>query len=525
MARSSVLLLVLILLISSCLFLPLSVKAYSKTIVVPDEYSTIQAAINAAAQGDTIFVKKGTYEEKTLIITKPLSLIGEGADFTQINLDPPRYTSPPDYFNRTHSWFGPSITVESNDFKLSGLIITTTVPSNKTGGTISITGNRTQIINNNMETGLTVNGSYCNITRNTFMMGVGLYGSYGNVSLNKIIGSGGIYVFGVYNSVFSNNIAGEDNEGIHVEGASCIIYGNNVVENSGIGGIYVSSNETIVAKNFVDHSSIGIKVGGSDNIICANKVTNNGVGLVADTRIYNYYWKAEATDSEGNNNFYANYVANNDVGIDIDQCPDNNVTSVFYYNNFVDNTFQVETDDWDDVYGNDSFDNGVEGNYWSDYNGADADGDGIGDTPYVIDANRQDRFPLITPFDIDSLKLDLSDCMFPPLIQLISPINATYLPTDLILEFTVNKQTSRLSYSLDGEANTTITGNVTLPRPSYGSHQIQVYATDLVGHKSTSETIYFSVTEPFPTTLVIASVITVTVVGIGLLVYFKKRKH
>ena len=38
---------------------------------VPDD-ATIQDAINAANEGDTIFVKKGTYEEQTLQITKTL---------------------------------------------------------------------------------------------------------------------------------------------------------------------------------------------------------------------------------------------------------------------------------------------------------------------------------------------------------------------------------------------------------------------------------------------------------------------
>jgi hypothetical protein len=37
------------------------------------------------------------------------------------------------------------------------------------------------------------------------------------------------------------------------------------------------------------------------------------------------------------------------------------------------------------------------GNYWSDYNGTDSDGDGMGDTPYIIDENNQDSYPLMAP--------------------------------------------------------------------------------------------------------------------------------
>jgi pectin methylesterase-like acyl-CoA thioesterase len=41
---------------------PVTVKAQSKTIVVPDNYPTIQAAIDNAISGDTIYVKQGTYQ-------------------------------------------------------------------------------------------------------------------------------------------------------------------------------------------------------------------------------------------------------------------------------------------------------------------------------------------------------------------------------------------------------------------------------------------------------------------------------
>ena len=60
------------------------VKAESKTIVVPDDYSSIQAAIDHAVESDTIFVRQGTYNEN-LIITKSLSLFGENSHTTIIN--------------------------------------------------------------------------------------------------------------------------------------------------------------------------------------------------------------------------------------------------------------------------------------------------------------------------------------------------------------------------------------------------------------------------------------------------------
>jgi nitrous oxidase accessory protein NosD len=61
------------------------------------------------------------------------------------------------------------------------------------------------------------------------------------------------------------------------------------------------------------------------------------------------------------------------------------------HNDFINNTKQAST-----VDSQSSWDNGAQGNYWSDYRGTDTDGDGIGNTPYVIDADNNDNYPLMT---------------------------------------------------------------------------------------------------------------------------------
>ena len=63
-------------------------RASPTTITVPDNFPTIQAAINAANPGDTVFVKNGTYFEN-VVVNKTLSLVGESRQKTIVDGRPP----------------------------------------------------------------------------------------------------------------------------------------------------------------------------------------------------------------------------------------------------------------------------------------------------------------------------------------------------------------------------------------------------------------------------------------------------
>jgi hypothetical protein len=140
-----------------------------------------------------------------------------------------------------------------------------------------------------------------------------------------------------------------------------------------------------------------------------------------------------------------------------------------------------------------------------------------------VDSKNTDHYPLIKPSNISEYLLKTT----PPKIALLSPINQVFNESSIPLFFTVDKQVSWMGYSLDGQGNITVTGNSTITELTNGLHNITVYAEDTFGNEGASETIVFNidVPEPFPTTLVIASLIILTIVVLGLLVYFKKRKH
>jgi hypothetical protein len=80
----------------------------------------------------------------------------------------------------------------------------------------------------------------------------------------------------------------------------------------------------------------------------------------------------------------------------------------------------------------------------------------------------------------------------------------TYTTSDVPLAFTVNEPTSWLGYSLDGGANVTVDGNITLMDLSEGMHDIVVFANDTFGNMGASNIVYFSVDTLPPTVQVLS---------------------
>jgi N-acetylneuraminic acid mutarotase len=148
----------------------------------------------------------------------------------------------------------------------------------------------------------------------------------------------------------------------------------------------------------------------------------------------------------------------------------------------------------------------------------------VNDILYAIGGYRRSS-SYVTPVSVNERYTPIGYGV-PPEIKGVSPVNQTYNESSVSLVFTVDKPVNWTGYSLDGKQNVTVAGNTTLTGLSSGLHNVTVYANDTYGNMGASETVIFTISEPFPTALVAAaSGASIAIIVVGLLVYFKKRNR
>jgi predicted phage tail protein len=104
--------------------------------------------------------------------------------------------------------------------------------------------------------------------------------------------------------------------------------------------------------------------------------------------------------------------------------------------------------------------------------------------------------------------------------------NKTFAEPEVPLSFTVNEAVSKIAYALDGKENVTVAGNTTLTGLAYGAHNLTVCAVDAAGNTGASETVTFTLSEPFPVTAVaVASTAVAAVICVSLVIYLTKMRR
>lgn len=335
------------------------------SIIVPDDYSSIQTAVDHAFAGQTIFVRNGIYHGQT-IIDKPLTLIGEDSKNTILEgISDVKY--PPPYviqisadnvkvsgFTITNGYQG-GIRVETigSDVQPTGCIIIGNNIMNNSNGISTYDGNDLTISNNNIS--------------DNRQSGVQLYSSHSTISENTIAQNGftGLIVSSSNVMITQNTITGNG-------------FQADVVNEQGGLKLYWDGNYNVYANNITNNNGFGLQFGENCNnsTVNDNNIEGNNVGV----DLLNF----ALTNSSDSGIGIGNKVYENNL----DNSKNVFIETAFAYGN-ISTVFDAIGNGTDIV----SWDNGTLGNHWSDY---------IGQGTYVIDENNVDHHPLIQTVDIST---------------------------------------------------------------------------------------------------------------------------
>jgi len=267
------------------LLIILSSALLSNTILVPSDYPTIQEAINASMDGDSVIVSLDTYPEE-LYITNSIILIGESGTI----IDASGYTNGI-VIGLDNEIDGYVDGVEVNGFEIIGDL-------NTMCGIQVLPGSRNIIIRNNIIHGME-SPNYSSIVEASY----------------------GILSWGIDADFNPENITISNNEIYNVR-AIAISFGsfsnNIVVENNNIHDIIAVNNlnNLIPGLDF----SVGINAQFSNNISITENIFSNVIAAISQTWVGEVIIDNNSFDNI--NLFYGvdeySYLANNNIDLDID---------------------------------------------------------------------------------------------------------------------------------------------------------------------------------------------------------------
>lgn len=287
------------------------------------------------------------------------------------------------------------IMVERDNITLDGAGYALTGSGNGNGTVLTNVSNvtETNIMITNFTNGVELDYSSNNVLSEDNVAnngnGIELTYSSGNAVFDNNVSSNGdgIDIGSSSNSTLSGNtVTGNSQYGIHLDSSTGDTLTGNNVTNNDVGILLGSSSGNTLSGNYVGNNGHGIEVSySSGDTLTGNNVTDNLMGIVFGTSSYNVL--------SGNN-----VASNNVYGIYLYSSFSNSI----FHNSIVTNAgavfSEISNNTWDD-----GFPSG--GNYWSDYqakypNATETDGSGIWNTPYVIDANNTDHYPLMVQYAI-----------------------------------------------------------------------------------------------------------------------------